>query len=381
MFNLYKGSLVFDLKFIKTKFHSARILVAYQPVDAVLESVLAPSDLGKTDYMFRNIIDLREKTEASIVVPYISPSPWQETRQGRGYTGKLHIYVLDALKAPEVVSTTITMKVEMRGGSDFGVAPPRQLKFNPVVPATLQSNPLDDQYKLTCIGDTEVPRVNYKAEEASIGELIPSIRLLTKRGGFMFSRRVSVAPSLGCLILPHVNYYYKITGGVIVGLKPFVTKDFYSIFSSIYALSRGGVRIRFFEVQARASNTNILINMDTVNSGAGDIVYVADDISGDYEKVLQEGGNLGSLLYNSDTPVSGIVVPQYTRQLSKCNVSNFITNNANLSYNRMETSPVQLRYVNLDASLTDYILMHRAVADDGGFGNFVSIPLHYDDSD
>lgn len=139
-FEYWTGSLVYTFKFVKTDYHSGRVEIAFHPFGFY--------DSTRTDFAYRVVVDLREKTEASVSVPYIAPCPWKriETDQdphnsndmwktdfANTSTGYLTMRALTPLMCSStVVSNKIEILVEVRAGDDFHVASPVKSAYIPV---------------------------------------------------------------------------------------------------------------------------------------------------------------------------------------------------------------------------------------------------------
>lgn len=139
-FEYWTGSLVYTFKFVKTDYHSGRVEIAYHPFGYY--------DPSRTDFAYRVVVDLREKTEASVSIPYIAPCPWKrieteqdphsqndkwKTEYANTSTGYLTLRALTPLMCSStVVSNTIEILVEVRAGDDFRVSSPVKSAYIPV---------------------------------------------------------------------------------------------------------------------------------------------------------------------------------------------------------------------------------------------------------
>jgi hypothetical protein len=377
-FNFWRGSLVFKITFIKTKFHSGRVVIAFQPADGILLPSPTSVTLQNTEFMYRNIVDIREKDEVYIEVPYVSMAPWLDTSSA-GRTGYLSMHILDQLKAPDVVNSQIGCLVEMYGGKDLSFAGPRNFDYKPLITASFQSNEGVSaiRFPLTTIGDAEVPEKTSTYEEASIGEVIPSLRTLAKRGGFVVPVNKTAGLNDLFLILPFCNFWRTTVANTVTELLGDCTIDPYSHFSAVYALSRGGMRVRSFETSTGVVTDNQAFGLDVVNSAAGTVSTVITAQSTAIVDYISNNGITGNVVFNGAAPVSGVVIPQYTRTINRPSAAQFANDVAGFSYTNLETSPAQLRLTSFGGDASISTLLHRAIADDGNFGCFVSICPHF----
>jgi len=377
-FNFWRGSLVYKITFVKTKFHSGRVVIAFQPADGILLPSPSAVTMNKTRFMYRNIVDIRERDEVYIEVPYVSMAPWLDTTAA-GRIGYLSMYVLDPLKAPDVVNSSVEVFVEMYGGKDLSFAGPRNFNYKPLMTASLQADTSVSaiQFPLTTIGDAEIPEKSSTYEEATIGEVIPSLRSLAKRGAFLLQDVVTAGIQDLILVIPYGNYWRKSDGTTVTEADADCTIDLYSHFSAVYALSRGGMRLRTFETGGTNATDNYGIGLDVVNSAAGSKSKVCEAQATAVTDYIQNNGITGNVLFNNSAPVSGVVIPQYTRTLSRPSAASYANTSIAFSYTDLETGPAQVRYVSLGNDTSVSTLFHRAIADDGNFGCFVSICPHY----
>lgn len=139
-FMYWTGSLVYTFRFMKTDFHSGRIEIAYHPYTQSVGT-------DRFDYVYRLIVDLRESTEISFTVPYISPTPWKAIKTfdplgtivppwseiGAFTTGTLTVRALTPLiTSNPVANNCVECVVEVRAGSDFRVQGPTKASFYPI---------------------------------------------------------------------------------------------------------------------------------------------------------------------------------------------------------------------------------------------------------
>lgn len=144
MFAYWRGSMVYRFKIIKTKYHSGRLLIQWDP-QGNLETAGSSVNLVMT-----KVIDISETDDFEIIVPYHQPTHYQRTLAledpentstyyGQStpsvpaygntvFNGRLTVKVLSVLTAP-VEPSTIQIAVFVRGGDDFEFANP--IEINP----------------------------------------------------------------------------------------------------------------------------------------------------------------------------------------------------------------------------------------------------------
>lgn len=140
-FGYWTGSLVYTIRFVKTDFHSGRVEISYHPFVSQL-------DKTRMDYVYRLIVDLREKSEVSFTVPYISPQPWKVFNSsldpfvkpipsweniGAFATGIVVVRAITPLIcASSIISNNIDCIIEMRAGDDYQLQCPTRSQYAPV---------------------------------------------------------------------------------------------------------------------------------------------------------------------------------------------------------------------------------------------------------
>lgn len=252
-FKYYRGSIKITLKFVKTEFHSGRVSVVYTPGPGIVNTN------ANTTFVYRDILDLRHSSEFSFVAPYVSTTPYRPTTNeqvsqpnGASY-GDIDIRVVNELKAPASVPSTIRCLVEVSAADDFELACPvpfigaNQLggyEFNARV-FTTQMDSVSDIVGAVSkfIGSSKIVNPNNMAPaEYCIGEHITSVKQLLTR----FSRTsIPVAETntttryldpwaIGTYGRNDANTGFYETG---------LADDYYALIASCFAYSRGSIRI------------------------------------------------------------------------------------------------------------------------------------------
>lgn len=147
-FVYWTGSLVYTFRFIKTDYHSGRVEISFHPFSSNIPD--GSQDDGRFDFVYRVVVDLRDNSEVSITVPYVSPQQWKTLEYDRSIFDPYNISIQDSalplryatgmlvvrkltplICQSTVVSPKIECLVEVRGGPDFRVACPAHSPLHP----------------------------------------------------------------------------------------------------------------------------------------------------------------------------------------------------------------------------------------------------------
>jgi hypothetical protein len=214
MFGLWRGSIVYNFKFVKTQFHSGRLAISFIPY-CFDQSGTGTQDVNKC---YRTIVDLRDSNEVSFSVPYVSSRPWMYcirpeaswldgSTSGDAFyrytcvTGIIQVEIINQLKATSTVVSDINVLVEISAGSDLTFA-------DPSCPSYIPSLNLDAEEEEDMIfvqgfmgTDEAISRndaqlgqspssidrqsidANWAPEALCVGEKVFSVRQLIKRFG------------------------------------------------------------------------------------------------------------------------------------------------------------------------------------------------------
>jgi len=175
IFRYYRGGQLLRLKFVKTDFHSGRLLIAFGPRNLYsnANAGLVPST---SPWVHREIVDIRHSNEIVVKVPYVAVTPWLPCNEA---TGTLLVSVVDQLKAPATVPQSIKVIMEWAGDDDLEFAIPDETNVvKPVVPLTPQMGEFAPTLSLG--GSTQLKSTIIQ-HSACIGEKIVSLRSLLKR--------------------------------------------------------------------------------------------------------------------------------------------------------------------------------------------------------
>jgi hypothetical protein len=380
LFSAWRGSMVYTFKFVKTEFHSGRIAIAFYLEERASTPATPGRSLDESDYVYREVIDVREHNEVTICVPYISTSPYrpvESTSQGPGKIGTISVYVLDPLIAPNTVSNTVDILMEMSMGPDAEFFYPKMLHRNMNMAATLQSENLtpdrsDCSLKSGPIGGVDCPTYQLNTSQICVGERLTSLRSLLKR--FDTIATVGVTANSYTTVVP----FGFPTTNLAAPVDNDALLDFYGQMASMFCYSRGGVRLKIkMDLGLDASGIALLVdNIDqlgptkVVDSSAnvGGVFYSADH-AGTYNYVIQD---------QFEEKFIEVQVPMYNRYASRPNASqslvhDWTTENIDASM-RTRTMVVAYNYRPTGALTSFTPIVLRAGADDCNFGGFISIP-------
>jgi len=283
-FQLYRGGIKVKMKFVKTEFHSGRLVVAYSPgyVGAVKPSV----STGNVAYLHRSVIDMRETTEFEFTLPYVSTTPYKSVMEE---CGQLNIFVLNTLRNPDTVRNYVTILLEFSAAEDFEFANlsgvkqneavwiPHLIGNNSTTQAFASSKKLKSRYSQkqslisnahleTSTMDTNEPdglgtskNLVDNAELANrycTGESIKSVRQIIKRSTpfttvdmngqefFLFK----IYPWLVCLPFYNgdSNTWIRDNSSSNLSTTVPIFTDLYATMASCYAYQRGGIRLKSY---------------------------------------------------------------------------------------------------------------------------------------
>jgi hypothetical protein len=181
MFNLWRGSMMYKIKIIKSQYHRGRIAVSWDPEFNIQTSVDPETSV------FTKVIDLEYEDEIVIEVPYKAKTPYLQVRNEQlqdvtktptltlnplYHNGILSIRILNIITGP-AEDPVIELLVFTNPGKDFRFAMPKAIN-NGYAAGPVQSGDLTDE---SAIFDTKIDMI-------TTGESIASLRPLLHRTSF-----------------------------------------------------------------------------------------------------------------------------------------------------------------------------------------------------
>lgn len=399
-FNNWRGSLVFRFKFVKTEFHSGRLSFAFYPL---YPGAPATITYAGSDYLQREVIDIRESNIVELTIPYMSVQPWLQSNNS---FGNLVVWVVDPLQAPATVAQSIIVLCEVAGGPDIQFAVPgTNVALTPVLAAVPQANfefsqpipedppkePLvpqgarnDCEIVDTCIGTSTVTFDNHANASAAVGEKITSFRTLLKSASWMTYQQGGVtsplaanAPAYTLTALPFgLGVWYNTATG---SSNNSVNADLYTSIASLYGLSRGGTRLRYL-IGGIVQRGIVTPATTPTNYGCASTSAIA--LTGTVTDIIAPGAATAFVpqavpnlvLHNLvDDKIIEVQVPQYHTMHSRANAFHMV--GPLVPYSVSSGAPstnLQLVTYTRDSFVT--FAAARSGADDLNFGQFISVP-------
>jgi len=253
MFRYYRGSIKIKFNFVKTQYHAGTLAFAFAPNTD--KASINNIDLSM---IHAEHVDLRTTDSYEVTLPFVSNKLYLPVDSSYG---RLYVYVVNPIRAPESVSSIIDIYVEVSGGDDLEFAVPRSALSCPVVPQSgleyyVQSGIEEQQQSQDCvmlestIGYSDLV-LSDRAASYSIGEKVMSVLQFLKA-----FHKVNVRTTIASSLINSRDGGFNpfLTGSFNTRTVPLadtnlylvgLTGDPYTYLSGAYAFRRGGVRLQF----------------------------------------------------------------------------------------------------------------------------------------
>lgn len=306
-FRYYRGGWRFRFKLVKTEFHSGRFIIGFVPADV---DYITQIGTGTANYLYRQIIDIREVNEFEVCIPYVTEKLYLRPDQT---LGNLTITVVDPLIAPNVVDSSITLLCEVAADEDIEFAYPIGADFDAYVPAIQQSG----YAAVACyeLGPrSKAP--DYTPSSVAIGEKVTSFRSILKR--FYYG---SNTPDVVMALVDCARYYPFYNTVVMQNVdnttpllrSPTGANDMISLLSASYLFSSGGMR-----VLVRSGGAGRITSLGMFNyDGATEVTSATNWFA-------QPVGVMRSLHDSKVEPVIDVTVPMYHHTIARVNAAQLL---------------------------------------------------------
>jgi hypothetical protein len=277
--------------------------------------------IADADYLHREFIDLRLGNEFEFVVPFVSLIPWLQKTQAMG---TLSVIVLNPLKAPDTVASSVTYTLEVAGAEDFEVFWPSRPTYSPAVAVPSGSELLEAQMETgsecrvaqaKCIGGSKSRDLTTTFDELCVGEAVRSYKQLMLRSSW---KTASNGIDLKSFRPFGINPYVMTVGYPTTGFT-----DYYSLLTPLYAFVRGGVIVRaYFDVGDTSVAKEHSFIMRHVTSSALD----GDIGTGGLSPFMP-------LVHDrTETNILAVHVPQYSSAFGRLVAPDYVQAGANYPY-------------------------------------------------
>ena len=243
---MWRGSLKYCVKIVKTKFHSGRIRVVFAP-GATLATDPSTLDINK---MYSKVYDLRECNEFDFSVPFTWNAPWKRFGNATPTTaltdevpqGMVYVFVVNKLLNPDTAASQIEFLVETSVGEDFQLAYPgirptgiKVIDRAENIPAPTVTGTLQAGEQIYPAND--LPGIDPNA--LAVGEVFTSLRQLCKRYHLMTN---GLAKDVGT-----ISPFSTITSAPAVQTNLDYlfddVQDIYTFVSTLYRFYSGPMRV------------------------------------------------------------------------------------------------------------------------------------------
>lgn len=265
-FGQWRGGIKYHFTVAKTCFHSGTLRVSFLPgVYAAPKGLPNAYDPQSPDYKpeyqmercYQRTYDLRDLTEFSFVVPFVSTRPFlanvnpfssaaSAVHQRNWASGIIVVDVFIPVVAPDAVSQEFQVAVWVSGAEDLTFANPTAPNIYPYTPPVAvqsQSFSLDEGVDRTqAITSTDenlnnsAPKTSFHPSALCTGEVVASVKALCGRFG-PFWRGGDVTINKAFLIAP---FHFQ---DPVTSANQAVTFDYIDYFSYLYGFYRGGLRL------------------------------------------------------------------------------------------------------------------------------------------
>jgi len=236
LFRFWRGDIIYTFRIFKTPFHAGRLQFVYTP-----KYVGSDPDLSQSSqYSIREVVDLADRYEVSLRIPFQWQYTWAKTTD---VIGRLQVYVHNVLVVPTTASSTIDIAIYTCAADNFEVGGPYVVSNAAYFPQMDYEKPILKEAPINnTIGNYNSPDVGMTPMQQSMGEAFTSLRQLMQRYTD-FNKLTTTTAGAGCAlsINPFTTSYY--TAGPTNGTPPTACNMLHSYLASGYIFYRGSMRV------------------------------------------------------------------------------------------------------------------------------------------
>lgn len=280
-FQYWRGGVEVTLKFVKTKYHTGRLVFSYIPSNF-------GATLPQSEYLLREVIDLSTADQITLKIPNLRSQAWlsnpsQQPRtfyQTDSIAGTIRVHVLDQLRRPETASSSIKVLMYVRPAEDFEIAVPigaAATVFSPESGVELKgsrSSAVENSLLIPKgVGNSEEQTFDVSFQGSCMGDPFVSVKQLCTAPRRFYSTPVGYpGDTMNINMAPSVLFAQDGTTGQLGGPAAGIYGDWLTIVSSGYAFCRGGYRLVNPSVATTAVNRAFLMNEATNQTQIGNTI-------------------------------------------------------------------------------------------------------------
>lgn len=255
-FWLWRGSIVLRLRFVKTAYHTGRLMLCYQPAHPF--GYIATT--AQSQWVHRELIDLADVDDIEITLPFTSQRSWHNltglTQANASYgsfdpSGIFSLLVVNELVAPSTVTPSIEVIAEYFAGPDFEFSRPRL--GNGIMPYT-DTDPFPQEAQSGSIAMRRNRGMACSISKISLGTAssCPDMKVYTQAEAVRSLRDFLLCGStLETTSLTTQTYFavrpYTIAMMYKVGVGNYafgdLHGDYWNAIAPLFAMNRGGVNL------------------------------------------------------------------------------------------------------------------------------------------
>jgi len=402
MFENWRGDIIFDFKFICTKFHRGRVRIAWDPVGYIGASSNSYTEVNNI------IIDISENTSVSVRVPYLQETAYLKvedvydniqydttaldaTALANGfYNGILAIFVMNEQSSP-LTSADISVLVTVRGAENLEFANPKEIS-NQLSYFDAQSDFVKED---TDMALGEPSSVNPHINLIYMGETIKSFRELLQRTNYSDTTVITenvtdtAVAYMYCNRRPIFNGYDPNGIHTAVGLVSGTPKSYnyikpspYLLLAPCFAGERGSISWHLNVDGFEETTINISRSIHTLTIPEYDAQQsplITDTVVASREVAPILDTNTGSLITHQYTNAgASAIVPMYTNlTMLETNPSYRVLGLTNVS----QQDAVQFTWTNHEYKerASNQYMVHKYynMGPDHSFVFFLNVPAMY----